>query len=130
MRYVQKQPLDVFFKRIGALKNFLDFSGKHFCWSLFLIKLQLFKPVYLLKRDSNTSVFLWTLQNFEGHLLWRTYANDCFCISEIQITNNVIYTLAENFIFSFRIYKIFSYLRSFTNFSFTEFMCVCVFFLT
>ena len=31
-------------------------------------------------------------------------------ISEIQTTNNVIYTLAENLIFNFRIYKIFFYL--------------------
>ena len=35
MRYVQKQPPDVFFKRIGALKNFLDFSGKHLLESIF-----------------------------------------------------------------------------------------------
>ena len=35
MRYVQKQPPDVFFKRIGTLKNFLDFSGKHLLESIF-----------------------------------------------------------------------------------------------
>ena len=35
--------------------------------------------------------------------------------------DNVIYILAENFIFSFRIYKIFSYLLSLTNFSSTKF---------
>ena len=32
----QKQ---MFFK-IGALKNFANFNGKHLCWCLFLIKLQ------------------------------------------------------------------------------------------
>ena len=42
------------FLKIGALKNF---TGKHLCWSLFLIK-----P--LLKRDSNTGVFLGKLRNF------------------------------------------------------------------
>ena len=30
------------------------------------------------KRDSNTGVFLWNLQNFWEHLFWRTFANDCF----------------------------------------------------
>ena len=32
----------MFFK-IGALKNFAIFTGKHLCWSLFLIKLQAFR---------------------------------------------------------------------------------------
>ena len=47
----------MFFK-IGALKNFTNFTGKHPCWSLFLTKLQALWPATLLKRDSNTSVFL------------------------------------------------------------------------
>ena len=36
-----------------VLRNFANFIGKHLCRSLFL-----------LKRDSNTDVFLWNLQNF------------------------------------------------------------------
>ena len=40
------------------LKNFAIFTGKHLCWSLLLIKLQAFKLVTLLKRNSNTSIFL------------------------------------------------------------------------
>ena len=32
----------MFFK-IGALKNFAYFTGRHLCWSLFLIKLQAFQ---------------------------------------------------------------------------------------
>ena len=31
------------------LKANIPFAGKHLCWSLFLIKLQAFKPVTLLK---------------------------------------------------------------------------------
>ena len=58
----------------------------------------------------------------------NTSASDSFCISELQTTNNVIYTLAENFIFSFRIFKIFSYLFSFVNFSSTEFVFAFAFF--
>ena len=30
---------EVFYKK-GVLKNFVKFTGKHLCWSLFLIKLQ------------------------------------------------------------------------------------------
>ena len=43
---------------ISVLKNFPIFTGIHLCWSLFLIKLQVLKPVTLLKRDSNTGLFL------------------------------------------------------------------------
>ena len=38
----------IFFK-IGVLKNFANFTGKHRCWSLFLMKFK--------KTDSNTGVF-------------------------------------------------------------------------
>ena len=38
-------------------KNFVIFTGKHPRWSLFLIKLQTFRPATLLKRESNSSVF-------------------------------------------------------------------------
>ena len=79
-------------------------------------KLQTFKPAYLLKRDSNTGVFCEHCEIFknnysEVHL--RTTASDKL---------HIIYILAENFIFSFRIYKIFSSLLSFANFSSTEFV--------
>ena len=40
------------------LKNFANFTGKHLCWSLYLIKLQAFKPATLLERDFNTGAFL------------------------------------------------------------------------
>ena len=36
---LQKQPPEVFCKK-GVLKNFANFTGKHLCWSLFIIKLQ------------------------------------------------------------------------------------------
>ena len=52
----------------------------------------------------------------------KNICEDCFFISEIQTKNNVIYTLAENIILIFEIYKIFSYLFKFANFSSTEFM--------
>ena len=59
----------MFFK-IAALKNFAIFAGKHLGWSLFLIKLQTFRPATLLKRDSNTGVLLLIFKNnyFGEHL--------------------------------------------------------------
>ena len=48
----------------GALKNFSGFTGKHLC-SLFLIKLEAWRPAILLNRDSNTGVFLWILWIFK-----------------------------------------------------------------
>ena len=59
------------------LKNFAIFTGKQVCWRLFLIKLQAFSPATVLKRDSNTSVFLCILRIFkffEKHL--RTADSD------------------------------------------------------
>ena len=57
----------IFFK-IGVLKNFANFTGKHPCRSLFLIKSQARRPTALLKRDSNTCVSLWNLWN-----LWTPF---------------------------------------------------------
>ena len=50
---MQKQPLEVFYKKKVFLKNQ---QGKHLCWSLFLIKLQQIRPESLLKVGSNTDV--------------------------------------------------------------------------
>ena len=71
----QKQPSEMFYKK-AVLKNFAIFTGKHLWWSLFLTKLQDFRPDS--KRDSNTCIFLWILRNFEEHLFWRASANGCF----------------------------------------------------
>ena len=47
----------MFFK-IGVLKNFAIVTGKHISWSLFLIKLQGFRPATFLEREFNTCAFL------------------------------------------------------------------------
>ena len=52
----------MFFK-IVVRKNFANFTGKHLCWS---------RPVILLKRDSNTGIFLWNLLNFKNNFFYRT----------------------------------------------------------
>ena len=59
----RKQPLELLYKK-RVLRNFANFIGKHLCRSLFLIGLQAFRAAALLKRDSNTDVFLWNLRNF------------------------------------------------------------------
>ena len=38
------------FLRIAVLKNFAVLSRKHLCWSLFLIKLLVWRPAFLLKQ--------------------------------------------------------------------------------
>ena len=43
----------IFFK-IGVLKNFANFTGKHLCKNLFLTKLQIWRLANLLRKDSNT----------------------------------------------------------------------------
>ena len=47
----------MFFK-IDVLKNLAMFTGKHLCWSYFLIQLQGWRTAIVLQRDSNTSAFL------------------------------------------------------------------------
>ena len=47
----------MFFK-IGVLKSFAMFTGKHMCWSPFLIKLQAWRPATLFKRSTNTHLSL------------------------------------------------------------------------
>ena len=45
---LKRQPPKLFCKK-GILKNFAVFTGKHLCWSLFLIKMQSFRPVNIAK---------------------------------------------------------------------------------
>ena len=45
------------FIKKAVLKNFAIFTGKHLCWSLFLIQLRVFRSVTLLKRNSQHRCF-------------------------------------------------------------------------
>ena len=42
----------------GVLRNFTKFTGKHLCKSLLFNKVAGLRPTTLLKRDSDTGVFL------------------------------------------------------------------------
>ena len=55
--FAQKQSPEVFCKK-RDFKNFAIFKRKYLCCSPFLIKFAAFRPATLLKRDSNTVVFL------------------------------------------------------------------------
>ena len=84
------------FIKKSILKNFAIFSGKNLCWSLFLIKLQVFRSATLLKRYSNTGVFLLILRNFQEQLFWITSARGCFCsysTKELHAAKIYLFTL-------------------------------------
>ena len=66
---------DVFCKK-GVLKNFANFTGKHFRLSLFLIKLQTQRSAFFLKKRLHHSCFPVNIANFSKttfcmkHLWW------------------------------------------------------------
>ena len=76
-RKIRSSHSQMFFK-IGVLRTFPNFTKKDQCWNLFYIKLQAWKPATLLKRDSNTSVFLWNLSNFHKQFLLQITSGGCF----------------------------------------------------
>ena len=46
------------FGHLSRSESFAMFTGKHLCWSLFSIKLQVWRGEILFEKDSNTGVFL------------------------------------------------------------------------
>ena len=65
-------PLLVSVFRNGVFNNFAKFLDKKLTWGLFYSKVAGFKPATLLKIDSDTSAFLWILQNFWKSIFRRT----------------------------------------------------------
>ena len=72
----------MFFK-IGALKNFANFTEKHLCWSLFLIKLQAWRT--LIKETPTQMFSLWNLRNFYQHLFLQITFGGCFCMETDRV---------------------------------------------
>ena len=54
--FPKMKPIVMFFK-IGVIINFLIFTRKYLCWSLFLIKLQDWSPATLLKKRPQHQCF-------------------------------------------------------------------------
>ena len=50
----------------AVLKNFTIFTGTHLFWSLPSTDLRASRNTTFFKRDSNTGIFLWILQNFKN----------------------------------------------------------------
>ena len=53
---MQKQLPEVFYKK-GVFKNFAEFTGKHFCQSLFFNNVSSFIPTTLLKKRLRHIIF-------------------------------------------------------------------------
>ena len=99
--------LQMFFK-IGSIKFFSIFTGKHLCWVLFLIKLQVERSATFLKIDSNKGVSCGYCNIFKNsfliqHLRWlpltvlpqysKVSSGACFLISHLL----VLLILIKNF---------------------------------
>ena len=82
----------MFFKT--GLKNFANFTGKHLYWSLFLIKLEALRPSTLLKRDSNTGVFLFNLRNFLKHLFLQYTSAGCSFYTRLETENIMLRSMS------------------------------------
>ena len=74
---MQKQQPRCSVKKWECVLKFRKIHRKTPALETFLIKKDL-QPASFLKRDSNTSAFLWSLRNFSEHLFWRTSASGCF----------------------------------------------------
>ena len=116
------------FLRIGVFKKFTIFTGKHKCWSLFLIKLLGFRPAALFKRDSKVGVFLWAhCENFKYTFFLQNTSGGCFFTILLPLVERklsctpVIYWLDllfwKKYCFDFfaSIYYLYSYILTITR---------------
>ena len=71
------------FFETGALKNFAIFTGKHLCWSLFLIRLKDWRPAFPLEKRLQHSCFSVNIAKcLKAALLWNTcslYFSEILC---------------------------------------------------
>ena len=74
---IQKQPSEVFCKK-GVLKNFVKFTGKHLCQSLFSNKVAGLKPATLLKKRLWHRCFPVNFATFLRTLFLQDTSDGCF----------------------------------------------------
>ena len=77
--------------KIGVLKNFSIFTRKHLCWILFLIKLQAWRPSFLLKKRLQHRFFPVNIAKF----LRTAFLSNPFCslyFSEILCDDRILWT--------------------------------------
>ena len=78
LKKLKSSRFQMFFK-IGSIKNSAIFTGKHQCWGLFLIKMQVKRSSTFLKIDPNTGVSYGYCKIFKNsfliqHLRWLLVA--------------------------------------------------------
>ena len=71
---------------IGVLKNSTNFTGKH-CVGVSFNKVA---TATLLKRDSNTDIFLRNSQNFWEYPFFKNTSGGCFCTVGTAVVENII----------------------------------------
>ena len=114
--------------KIGVLKKFTTFTGKHLCWILFLIKLLALMPATLFKRVSQTGFFLYVhCENFKHTFFYTTplvaafLLSYCFsqrtlsCTSVINLTFSFVRNMALIFSLTYFLYLLFPQLCSNNN---------------
>ena len=79
-----RSSLSQMFFKICVLKNFLNFAGKHQCWSFFLIKLKDFGPATLSKKRLQQMCFPVKFAKFFETLVFTSsfscrYSIWCIC---------------------------------------------------
>ena len=73
----------------GFLKNFIKFTGKHLCQSLFLIKLQASGLQLFKKKKLWHRCFPVNFAKFLGTPFYRTPPDDCFYIEVFGALSNI-----------------------------------------
>ena len=71
--------LQMFFK-IGVLKSFSNFTGKHLCWSLFLKNCRLKNCSFITKRLQHRCFPVKFANFFKERIFLQNISGDCFCI--------------------------------------------------
>ena len=84
--------------KIDVLKKWPKLTGKHLSWTHILIKLQVSRIATSLKRDSNTSIFLWILRKCSNIFIYGTAPDDCSCW--FLRSNQVLFIDYSFFVFS------------------------------
>ena len=84
------------FCKIGVLKIFAIFTGKHMCWSLLLIKLQDWILEFSLRRDSNRGASYEYWEIFKSNILPKfdvlidiRYFRAIFCYCKVRSHNRI-----------------------------------------
>ena len=77
--------------RKGALKNFTKFTGKYLYWSLFLLKLQVWRLATLLKKENPTHAFSCEFSVSFKRSFFTEHLDDCFwrCHAEIVVASYI-----------------------------------------